>query len=304
MLEAITGIVLIFLAIFLSRPITTLIHELGHALPALLFTQKPVIIHVGSYGNTSNSTTTKLGRLIIYFRFKITDLQMGLCRHSGNVSIWKSFIILLGGPIFSLLIAVVCVFIIQNFKDQQYLAFAIGIFLVSGLLDFFVNIIPDTDRMTMETGSSIRNDGAQLVQLYKSARHPKAYFDAMELIEQDKKEEAIQKLESCIQQGVHDLETYRLVLYLWQSQELLNKAITFHEDYYSYFKLSSADYFLIGKMYEEKDNEMKALTNYSEAVRLDYLNVDALEARGKLFTKLGYDERGKEDLSKVAMMKG
>jgi len=78
MITAISGVLLIFLAIILSRPITTFVHELGHAIPSLLFTKGPVVIYVGSYGDISNSTTTTFGRLSIIFKFKLTDLQLAL----------------------------------------------------------------------------------------------------------------------------------------------------------------------------------------------------------------------------------
>ena len=34
---------------------TTFFHEMGHAIPALIFTKKPVSVYVGSYGDISLS---------------------------------------------------------------------------------------------------------------------------------------------------------------------------------------------------------------------------------------------------------
>ena len=61
-------IVLAWFAIFLlMRVITTFLHEMGHAIPALLFSEEEVTVFVGSYGDKAASYGTKLGRLQLWF---------------------------------------------------------------------------------------------------------------------------------------------------------------------------------------------------------------------------------------------
>ena len=61
--------------VIFTKIATTLIHELGHAIPSLLFTEQPVAIHVGSYGYEKNSFKMQLGRLTLYFKFDILRLE-------------------------------------------------------------------------------------------------------------------------------------------------------------------------------------------------------------------------------------
>ena len=57
------GIIWISGIIFM-RSITTFFHEMGHAIPALLFTQKEKVnVFVGTYGDISNSLQLNFGRL-------------------------------------------------------------------------------------------------------------------------------------------------------------------------------------------------------------------------------------------------
>ena len=69
------GAILFILCI---RPITTFFHEMGHALPALMFSREAVTVYIGSYGDVSRSQKFTFGRLTIYFRFNLFAWDLGL----------------------------------------------------------------------------------------------------------------------------------------------------------------------------------------------------------------------------------
>jgi tetratricopeptide (TPR) repeat protein len=304
MTTAIIGVCLLFLAIFLSRPITTFIHEMGHAIPALLFTKEPVVVYVGSYGDISNSTTTTFGRLSIIFKFHLRDWQLGLCRHQRAATLWQELLIILGGPLFSLLTAVVAARWLPAYQSEQYIAFAIGIFLTSGILDFFVNIVPNSKPLQMYDGATVHNDGAQFVQLLKTSRYPEVYFEGIQLLNEGREVEGLEKIKAAIEQGVHDLSVYQLALSILSSNYPVEQVIAFHESYGSFFKLSSADYVFMGKIYQQENLDNKAIRYYSEAIKLEYTNVLALTLRGNLLLEVGRYNEGKADLAKVELMEG
>jgi tetratricopeptide (TPR) repeat protein len=304
MTTAIIGICLIFLAIVLSRPITTFIHELGHAIPALLFTNEPVVIYVGSYGDISNSTTTTLGRLSIIFKFHLRDWQLGLCQHQQANSFWKAVLIILGGPLFSLLTAVVAMRWLPVYQSDQYIAFAIGIFLTSGILDFFVNIIPNSKPLKMYDGRIAYNDGAQLVEVLKINRYPDIYFEGIKLLNEEQEAEGLEKIKTAIEQGVHDLSVYKLVMSFLAVHSSVEQMKAFHESHGSFFKLSADDYLWMGQIYQNEGLDNKAIRYYSEAIKLEYTNVQALTLRGNLLLEIGQYQEGKADLAKVELMEG
>jgi hypothetical protein len=45
------------------------IHELGHALVMLIVFKGPITMHIGSFGVSSSTISTKLGRLHIYISY-------------------------------------------------------------------------------------------------------------------------------------------------------------------------------------------------------------------------------------------
>ncbi len=57
------------LSIFVLSPLVTLLHELGHAIPALLVTRKKVTIYIGSYGDPQKSLCFRVGLLEFYVRY-------------------------------------------------------------------------------------------------------------------------------------------------------------------------------------------------------------------------------------------
>ncbi len=306
-MSTIIGAIAVFLVIIISRPFTTLIHELGHALPALAFTEKEVIVYVGSYGNIERSSHFNIGRLHFIFTPRITQLQLGLCQHRAPKTIAQSMAIVFGGPLFSLLLGLVCAYFILQYKEQPYIAFAIAIFLTSGLLDFLVNIIPDKKPMYLHDGSISYNDGYQFMQLVQTYGYPPVYFEALELINKEEYDLASKKFYAAAETGVMTGPLYQEAInfFTWPQHEgrYLGKAIDFHERYQHHFKLDSNDFQTIGELYEELvGDEMKAISNYSKAIEINYMNVDALFARARLFNKLGYEMKAIADLKKVVSM--
>ncbi len=302
MISAMLGVTAVFMAILLSRPITTFVHELGHALPSLWFTRGPVVIYVGSYGDTSRSLQWRLGRLQVLFKFNLTEWQMGLCRHDAATTIWQSVVIVLGGPVFSLLLGLVFVGLLQIFQSNQYYAFGIGIFLVAGFLDFIANIIPDQRPLELHDGTTTYNDGAQFLQILKTIRYPDSYFEALQHFNEKDYRKSIVALIDTVETGVYDLPVYRLLLHLYELERAPAEAIRFYEKYSDRFRLASSDHLTLGKLYQQQNLPLKAIGQYSKAIEKNYMNREALALRGNLFLKLGYEERGKADLQKAQLM--
>lgn len=302
-MNAIIGVIGIFLAIILSRPFTTLVHELGHALPALVFTKKEVTIYIGSYGSLEKSYPFQLGRLSIFFTPKFVHLQQGLCSHQGAATIGQSILIVLGGPVFSLLLGLFFSWLILFYKDQQIIAFVMGIFLVSGIFDFINNIIPSKDPLIMHDGRTTHNDGYQLQQLLKTSKYPASYFEAIEALNNNQFDLGIKKLLETAETGVSSGPLYQDIMQLLTHPDHIESelwsAISFHEKYSHQFPLDSSDFVIAGNLYQKVDHDLKAISHYSKAVDINYKNAEALFQRAKLFHKLGYNNRSISDLQKI-----
>jgi len=53
----------LILLVLLTRPLTVIFHELGHAIPAILLTKEKVTVYIGSYGDPKKSLRIKIGLL-------------------------------------------------------------------------------------------------------------------------------------------------------------------------------------------------------------------------------------------------
>jgi len=112
---------LIFLLLFvvILRPFSTLIHELGHGIPALLLTDKKVTLYLGSYGDPKESFRIQIGRLELFFNKNPFHWKIGLCvLEQKTLSINKQIFIVLMGPLASLALSIIltvffqCVYIL------------------------------------------------------------------------------------------------------------------------------------------------------------------------------------------------
>lgn len=292
----------IILVLIFSRTVTTLIHELGHAIPSLIFTSKEVTVYVGSYGNIKDAWVIKMDRLTLILRLKILELHLGMCRHSPTSTIFKQLMIILGGPLFSLLLGLVCLAAIYDYPSNSFLTVTLTIFLVSGIFDFLTNILPDKNPMQLYDGTISYNDGYQFVRLLKMYKYPESYFKAMDLLAKEDVNGGVELLEKTIESGIRDLEVYKLVVHELIASRQEERALDFHDKWGSLFKLDAFDYQALGELCQKMQKPLKALQYYSRAIEINYLNPSALFSRGKLLYELGYPEKALEDLKKVTLM--
>lgn len=276
---AITGI----LSVLLVRSFTTFVHEYGHAIPALLFTNEPVEVYVGSYGSIKNAWVWKIGRLTTYFTFNFFNWNMGMCQHRGGANLMQSFLITLGGPVASLLLAIPLIAIFQNEGVSDTSKFFICIFAMSAVWDFFVNIIPNNQPMIMHDGSVTYNDGHQLKVLYKAMSKPAAYLTGLNFFSEKKYEEAYAEFQKLIDQDIHDRSAYEKMAECLIAQKKYPEALDFYENILVRFKRKTQDYSTLGKLHLKLQNYDSALENLNQAIHLNQNNVEDLTNRGRVF---------------------
>ncbi|GLR18412.1 tetratricopeptide repeat protein [Portibacter lacus] len=193
-LGVVIGIVTIFGIVF-SRLLTTFIHELGHSMSALLLTDGPVNMYVGTDRNVQEKKQLKLGRLTIHFSFIIWNLDIGLCAHRESESRIKNIIIILSGPLFSLLLASVLLFLLFQENIDDGIKFILAILMISSFWDFIINLIPSHIAFKLPNGHTVYNDGRQLLELFAKNDLPDLYNEALDEIDAGNYSEALRKLD-------------------------------------------------------------------------------------------------------------
>jgi len=288
-----TGILIAVAAIgiiLMTRSITTLIHEFGHAIPSLLFTKEEVIVCVGSYENINKSKGIKLGRLTIFFTLNIFNWNSGLCLHQGVTTFFQNFLIILGGPFASLLVGLGMIYWIRSGGIQEAFV-VVGVFLlVSALWDFISNIIPDKQPLVTHNGNVVYNDGYQLQRLVAKQRLPQHQQEALE----KHRKRAYGEVLTLLQPDAAQLKDNRLQLSyvesLLHTQQLEAAENTFYQ-YFGNKELKSFHYGLIGNIKMEQQEHRNALQAFDRAIYLDFKNPLLLNQKGLCHISLAeYEE--------------
>ena len=201
------------LSLLAFRLLTTVFHELGHAIPALLLTKEKVTMYLGSHGDPKKSFQFQIGRLECFFRFNLFYWKGGLCvMHAKNVSLQTNFLVTISGPLLSFMIAsVVSIFLLYGeFTDVTTLILFALVF--SCTLDFLHNIIPSREQVALHDGTVVPNDGAQLIQLFAAKNVERVYEEGVKYYRQQNYQKAAETFESLLELRNDHPVFYRLAI--------------------------------------------------------------------------------------------
>jgi tetratricopeptide (TPR) repeat protein len=289
-MEVFLGIGIALLTIFsilIVRSLTTLFHELGHAVPALFFTSDTVKVFVGSHGD-SDHPSLKLGRFQIFFKMSLFDWNIGMCESQRISNFWKRFFIIIGGPIASLLVAIPFYFLLMNDDFPYYLRFMIFVFLIAAVIDFFINIIPINRSFRTHKGDMIYNDGYNLIALLTRKDLSKEFLSIEQKYVQGKYEEVIIDCNEMIADGKESKQVYYLLASSYQKEGDYEEALSRYTDMNNKYKLSHEDYYDLGVLYNEKRDYKRSIESLDHYLYINFSDARALELRGK--SKLFIDD--------------
>ena len=294
------GILIIFLLIgiaLISRSVTTLVHELGHAIPSLLFTKEQVIVCVGSYGDVSNSLSFSIGRLRIFLKFNFLSWNLGLCSHQGIAGFWKTLIVIIGGPIASLILALTLFYfmVFNNYSDTVIVV--LTFFILSSLWDFAVNIYPVSTPFYLFNGSEIHNDGYRFLSLIKRRNYPDSYYTAMESSLNFEYEKSVAVLKNLLKEGFDNREVNDLIIANLMKNGDYDEALKHFGSFKLTKKLKSRDYYTLGAIYFELKKYNDAIKCLNKAIHGDFQNVQYLNKRGLCYAETGAHENAFKDFN-------
>ncbi len=272
------GILWILMVNFL-RSLTTLFHELGHALPSLLFTNGPVNVYIGTYGSTKNTLHLPLGRLSIFFRFNFFNWNLGMCSHQRGTTLIQEIIIVLGGPIASLLIAIPLFITMIKHADSELTLYIIMAFVISAFIDFFVNIIPSNKALSSEGGRPIYNDGYTLLLLFSRFSYPSEYYDLEREWFDGNKNAFFKKGEEILEKGKAHKSIYDILIDASIEDEEWNDAIYLYKEKSKHYPLKQNDFLAIGRFHQKLHNHNVAIEFINKYLYFHYDDPVALSDR-------------------------
>jgi len=286
--------IIFMLALLTFRLLTTVIHELGHAIPALLLTNEKVSVYMGSLGNPAKSLQFQIGRLECFFKFNLFYWKGGLCvMHEDEIPIRTSFIVTICGPLLSLIVATTGILILSFNEFGDVTKLVIFALVFSCMLDFLNNIFPNRDAISLHDGKLVYNDGKQLLYLWSIRKFYAIQQKAITYYNNQEYPIAAELFEKCIAAFPEDARFYKFAIssYLRAKQDA--KAVKLQEAYSETFydSFDAFDFMNLGNVEFYKENYDKALEAFEKAHKFNPTNPVTLNNFALMLGLLGHHEK-------------
>lgn len=198
----------LFILSAFTRPITILLHELGHALPAMYLTKQDSTIFVGSYGDEKFCIKVQLFKLEIFIRYNPIKWGGGMCKvHGDNFFALHTFIYVLCGPLISLAIAIIFFYLTFYFDLHGFIKLLCVFFLGSAIIDFIGNLLPR--EIDLENSGKVYSDGYVLKEIIRVKKFVDKYNRAVDLFHEGNYIKAATIFHKFILQGFLSEDLYR-----------------------------------------------------------------------------------------------
>lgn len=191
MLVLLVTLIVLVVGRYLTAPLLTLFHELGHAIAFLIFTDsKKIDVHIGSHGDTAGKFNFKVGRL--YFHVTIVDslTSGGICLSEKVPNSYvKAILIILAGPVFTVILSTILGILVFNSELHRAIKFYFFFLMICAFLGLWHNLVPRVFKKY-----NLYNDGMQILFRYRIRQLYSDYVLAEEYLLEGKLEEAIAQL--------------------------------------------------------------------------------------------------------------
>jgi hypothetical protein len=283
-------LLLLVVLFILSQPITVLLHELGHAVPVLLITRKPVDIFIGSYGNEEGCFRIKLGAIAVWLGHNPLKWvrRGGLCIPArAGMSTTHQLIYTLSGPFASAIIACVCLYLTFAIDLQGFLKLALIVFLFSALFDLIRNLYPDIYPAVLDDGTLVYNDGYHLRRLFLFRKHGAAYEEAFQLYEAKQFEEAALQMEYLLSLGMNEKPVYQRLIDSLIQLHRLEDALFYHQQMADRLPVSTEDLCDLASIHHFLGQQEECLLALDRVLAVEPENPVALNDKARFLGEWG-----------------
>ena len=228
---------IIVVLIVLVRGLIVILHELGHAVPAIILTKQPVSIYIGSYGEKQKSINFKIGLLDVWISYKMQFWRNGLCSPSAkNISINKQVIYTLCGPFCSIFLASFFLYFAISFElSDAHMLFG-AVFFVLSVVDFLGNLVPSNTPIPLANGDHTTNDGAQLIRLLRFKKFVNEHEQAVQFFNDKEYGKSTELLEYLLESGLKEMHIYRMITQAYIQLKNYERARILNDEYLRTFK--------------------------------------------------------------------
>lgn len=269
----------------------TVIHELGHAIPAVLFSKADVKVYIGSYGDDSNTFKFKIGLMHFVVKYNPFYWRGGLCSLSNaDMSFNKRIIFILMGPLAPFLCGLIVFGSALYFDWHGAVKLASAVFVVVAAFGLYTSLVPSDKVVGAYEGRALYNDGFQLKRVFRLKKLPVAIQEAVNLYEIKKYTEVAAIFDSVILKDFREPEFFKMAI----SSHLMSKnylsAKKLSDELQSFSEFDADDYSNAGLIYASLENYEPAIGFYKRSLEMEPNHRYSLNNFGFALNTLGeYD---------------
>lgn len=271
-------LLMIFAILVVTRPITIICHELGHAIPIILLTKEAVTVYIGSYGDVERCFKLTIGKLSLFIRYNPLKWRGGLCVPlAKDISRNQQIIYTVSGPIASSVISGIACYFTFAYDLHGFLKLFLIVLLGSAALDLYMNLRPNPMPVVLADGTSTYNDGYTL-KLLISGNAAKLSTGG-ELYSQQRYAEAAVFFEEALS-STKDARIYRLAINAYLQDKNYQKAKELSDEFSLTGPMNSNDFSSVALANSLLGFYDVAMEQYDKSLALDPVNKYSLNNKG------------------------
>ncbi|KLT67035.1 tetratricopeptide repeat protein [Pedobacter sp. BMA] len=262
-------LLLIYLISYLSFKLVTIIHELGHAIPGMMFTKAGATIYIGSYGNTSESSKLSYNNLTIYLSKNLFNWQGGLCiLEKNNLTITQGIIQIIMGPLLPVILGAATFTFASLFNWHGSLKFVSVIFLGVTIFSMLQSLVPSAKQMVTTQGRRINNDGRQLLKLIRLRKIETIVNHAVQLYDEEDYEQAAEIFHREVLKDIKEPEYFKLATSAYLMSRQYQLAVEVSDEHQQLFILDADDLANAGLAHSFAGENDTAVEYYLQAIKI------------------------------------
>jgi len=266
------------------------LHELSHAVAALLLTRHEVTVYIGSYGESRGHLHFSTGRLHWRIKYNFFEWKGGVCMtHTEYLPPYKKIIYALMGPLLPFVLSAVLTWLGYKLDWSDGVVFLWGFFCVLSFYYMVENLFPSSKPVILSDGRVSRNDGSAILETIANRKTVVDYKEAVADYRLGKYEKVAAQLEHGLQFQPENKQFHILLILCYGEQKQHNQAkeaATRCVEQCTLF--NDIEYTTIAHAYAQAKELERALHYYNQALKINPKNTTALNNKGYALNMLGY----------------
>ncbi|MDB5257952.1 MAG: hypothetical protein JWM14_2647 [Chitinophagaceae bacterium] len=292
---------LLYLTLQVMFRLNTFLHELSHAVPALLLTKDKVTIHLGSYGQETGNIHFRAGRLEWFVKYNIFSWSGGLCRvYDPECSTRTNIIYTLCGPVFPFLLSLSACIIFLLPDGYEWYKIFFCLFTLVTFSSMVRSLVPSRKPVIMADGNITYNDGESIRRQLSFGKAKSFYDKAVSYYNKQAYPLAIVELEQLLLLKPTSSQAYEVLISCYMQEKNYKQAKGIAVRYVEHCKgLDDREYAMIAYVYSQLNELERSLHYYSEALKINPRNSTVWNNKGYALNLLGYYEKAIPCFSKA-----